>query len=366
MSTSRVDARELRNVLGNFVTGVTVITTLTPDGKAHGLTANSFSSVSLDPPLILWSQSLSAPSYPVFRDAERFAISILADDQVDISNRFARGGIEKFEGVRTRPGIGGIPLIEDCVATLECAKVTSYPGGDHVVFIGRVERMDSAARRPLAFGGGKYVIPHPHDLGTAPSQSMARSIAELHAVRMATQAIVELSDRFDETIGLGVWGNKGPTMVRWEESKRPVSDNLRTGLVLPLLKSATGLAFAAHLPQAMTLPVLEDEFSADQLPRDAGEATLAEMADALAEIRRVGLARVVGTSAFTTLYGGDINAVSAPVFDRDGRMILALTTIGGTDTLDATQESPIATALAETARMLSRRLGYLEPGVPTP
>src|SRR3954469_18364116 len=90
------DSLELRRVLGAFVTGVTVITTLDRDGKPHGLTANSFTSVSLDPPLILWSQSLTAPSHPVFRESERFVVNILADDQVEISNRFARGGADKF------------------------------------------------------------------------------------------------------------------------------------------------------------------------------------------------------------------------------------------------------------------------------
>ena len=106
------DARELRQVLGSFVTGVTVITTVDGDGKPHGLTANSFSSVSLDPPLILWSQSLTAPSHAVFNACDRFAVNILADEQVDVSNRFARGGAEKFASIATRPGLGGVPLIQ--------------------------------------------------------------------------------------------------------------------------------------------------------------------------------------------------------------------------------------------------------------
>src|SRR4051812_18428675 len=111
-SDSGFDARALRQVLGAFVTGVTVITTVDASGKPHGLTANSFSSVSLDPPLILWSQSLTAPSHPVFRDADRFVVNILADDQVEVSNRFARGGADKFAGCATRAGLGGVPLIE--------------------------------------------------------------------------------------------------------------------------------------------------------------------------------------------------------------------------------------------------------------
>ena len=121
------DSRALRDVLGAFVTGVTVITALDEAGTPYGLTANSFSSVSLDPPLVLWSQALTAPSHPVFRAADRFAINILACDQVEISNRFARAADRKFEGVPVRVGLGGLPLLEGCAAYLECRKITSYP-----------------------------------------------------------------------------------------------------------------------------------------------------------------------------------------------------------------------------------------------
>ena len=94
-----LDARELRQVLGSFVTGVTVITTVDQEGKRWGLTANSFTSVSLNPPLILWNQSVSAPSHPVFREAQRFAVNILAEDQIDVSRRFAGAAADKFAGV---------------------------------------------------------------------------------------------------------------------------------------------------------------------------------------------------------------------------------------------------------------------------
>src|SRR5437016_5759497 len=103
-----IHANELRQVLGAFVTGVTVITTVDKQGAWHGLTANSFTSVSLDPPLILWNQSLSAPSYPVFRDADRFVINILAEEQVEVSKRFSKPSPDKFSGIRTRQGRGGV------------------------------------------------------------------------------------------------------------------------------------------------------------------------------------------------------------------------------------------------------------------
>jgi flavin reductase (DIM6/NTAB) family NADH-FMN oxidoreductase RutF len=163
MADRAFDARELRQVLGSFVTGVTVITTVDAEGRLHGLTANSFSSVSLEPPLVLWSQSRSAPSHPVFSSAERFAVNILADDQVEVSKRFARGGDCKFAGTVVRAGLGGVPLIEGCAAHLECVRVHGYPGGDHVVFIGDVQAIQRHARAPLAFGDGRYLVVQPHE-----------------------------------------------------------------------------------------------------------------------------------------------------------------------------------------------------------
>jgi flavin reductase (DIM6/NTAB) family NADH-FMN oxidoreductase RutF len=151
------DPLDFRRALGSFVTGVTIVTTLDARGRAVGLTANSFSSVSLDPPLVLWSQSLRAPSYPAFRDAARFAISILASGQAGLSDRFASGGPDKFAGVALRHGLGGVPMIEGATAFLECTRVATYPGGDHAIFLGRVERFEHHGRAPLVFAGGRYL-----------------------------------------------------------------------------------------------------------------------------------------------------------------------------------------------------------------
>lgn len=351
--TNAFDARELRSVLGAFVTGVTVITTVDAQGKPHGLTVNSFSSVSLDPPLILWSQSLTAPSHPVFRDAERFVVNILADDQVAVSNRFARGGGDKFAGCETDAGLGGVPLIRGSAAWLECKRMDCFRGGDHMVFLGQVERIERTGRQPLVFGGGRYLVAQAHDLGTVLTDS-GPNIARLQAVRVATRALVELSDELDETLGLGVWGNHGPTIVRWEESKQPVSDNLRTGLVLPVLTSATGLAFAAWLPPELTEAFITAEANAqraaNQVPRTA------DLAQRLAEIRRLGFVRLVGIDDFSDLYGGSISALSVPVFDPDGAMVLALTAIGASDRLDCSETGKVVTGMRRCADTLTQRL----------
>lgn len=348
-------AGELRQVLGSFVTGVTIITTVDADGKPHGLTANSFSSVSLDPPLILWSQSRSAPSHPVFSGCERFAVNILADEQVELSNRFAKGSADKFAGTPVHAGLGGVPLIDGSAAHLECRLVNSYPGGDHVVFIGEVERIERHPRRPLVFGGGKYMVAQPHDMGPM-QEGRGPNIARLKAVRVATRTLVELSDELDETLGLGVWGNKGPTIVRWEESSQPVSENLRTGLVLPVLTSVTGMAFAAWLPRDLTAQLIDEELKDLETGNYFLDAD--RLTQKLAQVRATGVARLVGTDEFSALYGSRISAVSVPVFDAEGAMVLALTAIGASGRLDTSDEGRLVTRMRESARDLSATLGW--------
>ncbi len=158
------DAMQLRRVLGRFFTGVTVVTTVDEDGNPWGVTANSFTSVSLDPPLVLWNQAVSSHSHPVFRDAERFAINILSEDQIWVSQQFARPKDDRFAGVAVTPGIGDVPLIDGCCAVLQCRKVATHAGGDHAVFIGEVEHISSNDQRPLVFGDGKYMWAQPLDM----------------------------------------------------------------------------------------------------------------------------------------------------------------------------------------------------------
>lgn len=151
------DLRTFRDTLGLFVTGVTVITTTDEQGVPVGITANSFNSVSLDPPLILWSVGLGVRSLPAFSAARSFAVHILRDDQADLSRRFATSGTDKFAGLQVDPGLGGVPLLPDCAARLECSLHAKYPAGDHVLFIAQVEHLTSdPSAMPLVYHGGRY------------------------------------------------------------------------------------------------------------------------------------------------------------------------------------------------------------------
>ena len=152
----------LRSALGSFVTGVTVITTSDEAGVDYGVTANSFNSVSLEPPLVLWSLSKNSSSLPAFASAARFAIHILASDQVDLSARFARRDTNKFADLKFERGEHGVPLLAGCSARFICRPAYSYEGGDHVIFVGEVVEFDHREIAPLAFHGGNYALTSQH------------------------------------------------------------------------------------------------------------------------------------------------------------------------------------------------------------
>ncbi|MFP4274637.1 MAG: flavin reductase family protein [Paracoccaceae bacterium] len=147
-------AREFRDALGRFGTGVTVVTCATPSGPL-GITANSFASVSLDPPLVLWSPAKSSSRYPFYAAADHFAIHVMGQDQHGLCRGFARDG-GAFDGVDWAESTHGVPLIEGCLARFECSKVAEHEGGDHTIIVGRVTRASSRDGMPLLFFGGQY------------------------------------------------------------------------------------------------------------------------------------------------------------------------------------------------------------------
>lgn len=155
-------AQEFRSALGMFATGVTIVTARSADGQVIGLTANSFNAVSLAPPLVLWSLSRAAGSLPVFSAGSHYAINILAADQKPLAERFALKGLDRWQGVTFDLGAGGAPLLHGAAASFECFNRSRYEEGDHVIFVGEVERCNHrAGASPLLFHGGRYYTEHP-------------------------------------------------------------------------------------------------------------------------------------------------------------------------------------------------------------
>jgi len=154
--------REFRGALGMFATGVTIVTARAASGELVGLTANSFNSVSLTPPLVLWSLAQSAGSMAAFSAGSHYAINILAADQKALAERFAARGTDRWAGVRFTEGVAGSPLLEGAAATFECFNRSRYEEGDHVIFVGEVERCSHrAGASPLLFHGGRFYTEHP-------------------------------------------------------------------------------------------------------------------------------------------------------------------------------------------------------------
>ncbi len=151
-----IDPKAFRNALGRFATGVTVITTVDGAGRKYGVTANSYNSVSLDPPLILWSLAKSSGSMPAFAECDSFVVHILGAHQEDLAMRFARSGEDKFAGMTTREGLGGAPMFDDCLAHFECHVENRLEGGDHVIFLGRVVNFEAGDHEPLLFHSGRF------------------------------------------------------------------------------------------------------------------------------------------------------------------------------------------------------------------
>ena len=165
MSESGFDKRELRNALGRFATGVTIVTARADDGAYVGVTVSSFNAVSLEPPLVLWSLDRRSGTLPVFETATHFAVSVLGTDQTELSNTFASRDARKFDGVEYREGAGGAPLIRGSLATFECRNAHQHDGGDHVIFVGEVEAFDQRDGAALLFHDGAYCVAAPHSRG---------------------------------------------------------------------------------------------------------------------------------------------------------------------------------------------------------
>jgi flavin reductase (DIM6/NTAB) family NADH-FMN oxidoreductase RutF len=157
MSQAPFDTRQLRNALGQFATGIAIVTAIDPDGRPIGLTVNSFSAVSLEPALVLWCLDNRSVNLDAFRQASHHAINILSAGQLELSNLFASRAEDRFAAIDWQPGLGGAPVLPGCCARFEVANETQQLAGDHTLFIGRVERLESAQElSPLLYHGSGY------------------------------------------------------------------------------------------------------------------------------------------------------------------------------------------------------------------
>ncbi len=185
------DPLAFRQALGAFVTGVTIITTADSDGHPAGLTANSFNSVSLDPPLVLWSLALDSASLAAFRHAPYWAVHVLAAGQEALSAQFANREADKFAGVTTTAGPAGIPLLDGSAARFICRAAFEYEGGDHAIFLGQVEAFERTGRTPLVYHQGRYGGVFPAAEAQRPAQGLAA--LEAHGLLEAGGSAARLS-----------------------------------------------------------------------------------------------------------------------------------------------------------------------------
>jgi flavin reductase (DIM6/NTAB) family NADH-FMN oxidoreductase RutF len=150
------DSTVFRHALGRFATGVAIVTTCTADGQREGVTVNSFTSLSLDPPMVSWSLRRSSSSLAAFNQSGRFAINVLSEAQIHLSRHFAAPHADKFESIEHMPGSEGCPIFGRCLAVYECSTDRAIEVGDHVLFIGRVKEVSFDEGAPLIYASGQY------------------------------------------------------------------------------------------------------------------------------------------------------------------------------------------------------------------
>jgi flavin reductase (DIM6/NTAB) family NADH-FMN oxidoreductase RutF len=194
----RFEPRALRNAFGAFMTGVTVVTTMDAEGKPVGFTANSFTSVSIDPPLLLVCLARSSRNFATLTEGRGFAVNILAEDQQDISNRFARPSEDRFAEIAWQPGPYGSPVLGGTAAWFDCSRFNVVDAGDHVILIGEVQAFESSERAGLGYARGGYFTPSLADRALAGAHDLRQTIG---LIALAGQSIL-LRERADGTLAI--------------------------------------------------------------------------------------------------------------------------------------------------------------------
>lgn len=229
-----IEAREFRNALGHFATGVTVITARAPGGELVGVTANSFNSVSLDPPMVLWSLSRASRGLAYFTSAEYFCVNVLAADQVSLSNHFASRQEDKFAELEFEPGHGGSPLLPGCAARFQCRSAFTYEGGDHLIFVGEVVAFDETGKPGLVYHQGKYAVSdvHPFHAGDESAHATGGGFVDDYLDYLLSTATHGFQKRFQ-----AVLDNTGRHVYEWR--------------VLAVLSDQPGISFGVILARTL-------------------------------------------------------------------------------------------------------------------
>ncbi|EOX0361536.1 p-hydroxyphenylacetate 3-hydroxylase reductase component [Acinetobacter baumannii] len=246
-----VDPLQFRRALGNFATGVTIVTAQNAQGEKVGVTANSFNSVSLDPPLILWSIDKKSSSFSVFEEATHFAVNILSGTQIELSNRFSRRNIDKFTDTNFQLGAGCAPILENCSAVFECERYQVIEGGDHWIIIGKVVRFHDQGRSPLVYHQGAYscVMPHP---SLQVKQTEQSSVDQTHYGHLYNNVCYLMSRAFKA--------------YQTDYIPKQMASGFRTSESRLLLVLASGTASSKEdLPRDIAMPMQEVERSAEIL-----------------------------------------------------------------------------------------------------
>ena len=261
------DTRMFRKCLGQFGTGVAVITTQ-KDGRRAGVTVNSVASVSLDPPLVVWSISRTSRSFPLFMDAGGYVINILSKNQIDLSRHFSSSVEEKFEGIAAQQGHLDMPLLEGAVAHIECNLESAYEGGDHMILVGRVVRVSRYHEEPLLFVQGRYVVAadHPDASGSSVAAAVPPPSTEAPGglVPLLFEAHHALSAKFDDH--------------RRAEGLGPVTARVLAALDAGTRLSAEAVAAETYVGVRDAEDTLADLFNKGQVERtNSGEFYLTEI-----------------------------------------------------------------------------------------
>lgn len=271
--TTAIEKAALRDAFGAFATGVTVVTARTGDGRPVGFTANSFTSVSLDPPLLLICLGKSSSNHATFAGAQGFGVNILAADQADVSCRFAAPVADRFADLRWRPGATGAPLLDGVAAWFDCALHQVVDAGDHIVLIGRITDLQRHERAPLIYLQGRYLAaPAP-----APAEPATRgSVRAGYLLRHADGIL--LQER------AGGWTLPiGPPQASFRAARLSLEDSLTTLGLTPHCNGlysvfddpgqpGTWMFFLGQLTPNDTLPADMRFFAPDALPLDRIES----------------------------------------------------------------------------------------------